>query len=103
LFAPVTGQLVVSRQLRGCPALASTAAHTHNRQDADRSCSGHNAASRSDPALLVRGSSTSSIGFDPRDRDLGPRDLPLVMLAGQPKVHLGQLAAVFGASDEYLI
>ena len=40
--------------------------------------------------------------FDPRDRDLGPRNVLLVMLAGEPKIHLGQLAAAFGISDEHL-
>lgn len=40
--------------------------------------------------------------FDPRDRDLGPRNVLLVMLAGEPKVHLGRLAAAFGISDEHL-
>lgn len=40
--------------------------------------------------------------FDPRDPDLGPRNVLLVMLAGEPKMHLGQLAAAFGLSDEHL-
>ncbi|HLN93463.1 MAG TPA: hypothetical protein VK389_06345, partial [Thermoanaerobaculia bacterium] len=37
-----------------------------------------------------------------RDRDLGPRNVMLVMLARDPKIHLGQLAAAFGISDEHL-
>ena len=40
--------------------------------------------------------------FDPRDRDLGSRNVLLVMLAGEPTIHLGQLAAAFGISDEHL-
>lgn len=40
--------------------------------------------------------------YDPRDRDLGPRNLMLVMLAREPKIHLGQLAAAFRISDEHL-
>jgi hypothetical protein len=40
--------------------------------------------------------------FDPRDRDLGPRNILLVMLAGEPKIHLGRLATAFGISDEHL-
>jgi hypothetical protein len=40
--------------------------------------------------------------YDPRDRDLGPRNVVLVMLARQPKIHLGQLAAAFELSDEHL-
>jgi hypothetical protein len=40
--------------------------------------------------------------FDPRDRDLAPRNILLVMLAGEPKIHLGRLAAAFEISDEHL-
>lgn len=40
--------------------------------------------------------------FDPRDRDLAPRNVLLVMLAKEPKMHLGHLAAAFGISDEHL-
>lgn len=40
--------------------------------------------------------------FDPRDRDLGSRNVLLVMLAKEPKAHLGHLAAAFGISDEHL-
>jgi len=40
--------------------------------------------------------------YDPRDRDLGPRNIVLVMLAQEPKIHLGHLAAAFEISDEHL-
>lgn len=40
--------------------------------------------------------------FDPRDRDLGSRNVLLVLLAKEPKAHLGHLAAAFGISDEHL-
>lgn len=40
--------------------------------------------------------------FDPNDRDLGPRNVLLVMLAKEPKIHLGHLAAAFEISDEHL-
>jgi hypothetical protein len=40
--------------------------------------------------------------YDPRDRDLGQRNVMLVMLARAPKIHLGRLAAAFGLSDEHL-
>jgi hypothetical protein len=40
--------------------------------------------------------------FNPRDRDLGSRNVLLVMLAKEPKVHLGHLAAAFRISDEHL-
>jgi hypothetical protein len=40
--------------------------------------------------------------YDPRDPDLGPRNVMLVMLARQPKIHLGQLAAAFKLSNEQL-
>lgn len=40
--------------------------------------------------------------FDPRDRDLAPRNVLLVMLAKEPKMHLGHLAAAFGISEEHL-
>jgi hypothetical protein len=40
--------------------------------------------------------------YDPRDRDLGARNIVLVMLAQQPKIHLGHLAAAFAISEEHL-
>lgn len=40
--------------------------------------------------------------YDPRDRDLGARNIMLVMLAQEPKIHLGHLAAAFEISDEHL-
>ena len=40
--------------------------------------------------------------YDPRDRDLGSRNVMLVILAREPKIHLGQLAAAFELSDEHL-
>jgi hypothetical protein len=40
--------------------------------------------------------------YDPRDRDLGPRNIVLVMLAQEPTMHLGHLAAAFEISDEHL-
>jgi len=40
--------------------------------------------------------------YDPRDRDLGPRNIMLVMLAQEPKIHLGHLAAAFEIGDEHL-
>lgn len=40
--------------------------------------------------------------YDPRDRDLGPRNIVLVMLAQEPKIHLGHLAAAFEISEEHL-
>ena len=40
--------------------------------------------------------------FDPNDRDLGPRNILLVMLAKESKIHLGHLATAFGISDEHL-
>jgi len=40
--------------------------------------------------------------YDPHDRDLGPRNVMLVMLAREPKIHLGQLAAAFRLSGEQL-
>jgi hypothetical protein len=40
--------------------------------------------------------------YDPRGRDLGPRNIVLVMLAQEPKIHLGHLAAAFEISDEHL-
>ena len=40
--------------------------------------------------------------YDPRDRNLGPRNIMLVMLAQEPKIHLGHLAAAFEISNEHL-
>jgi hypothetical protein len=40
--------------------------------------------------------------FDVDDRDRGPRNVLLVTLAKEPKMHLGHLAAAFGISEEYL-
>ncbi|HEX2691693.1 MAG TPA: hypothetical protein VHN14_34020 [Kofleriaceae bacterium] len=40
--------------------------------------------------------------YDPHDRDFGPRNVMLVMLAQQPKIHFGHLAAAFELSDEHL-
>jgi hypothetical protein len=40
--------------------------------------------------------------YDPRDPDLGSRNVILVMLARQPQIHLGKLAAAFELSDEHL-
>jgi hypothetical protein len=40
--------------------------------------------------------------YDPSDRDRGPRNVLLVTLAKDPKMHLGHLAAAFGISEEYL-
>ncbi len=36
------------------------------------------------------------------DRDRGPRNVLLVTLAKEPRMHLGHLAAAFGISEEYL-
>jgi transposase-like protein len=40
--------------------------------------------------------------FGKHDRDLGPRNVLMVALSKDPKVHLGQLAAAFGLTDEQL-
>lgn len=40
--------------------------------------------------------------YDPRDRDLGTRNILLVMLAQEPKIHLVNLAAAFDISEEHL-
>ena len=40
--------------------------------------------------------------FDPADRDRGARNVYVVTLAKEPTIHLGQLAAAFGISEEYL-
>jgi hypothetical protein len=45
---------------------------------------------------------TLLVEYDPHDRDLGSRNLALVMLASEPKLHFGHLAAAFGISDEHL-
>jgi hypothetical protein len=40
--------------------------------------------------------------YDPRGRDLGARNIVVVMLAREPKIHLGHLAAAFEISEEHL-
>jgi hypothetical protein len=40
--------------------------------------------------------------FDPDDRERGERNMLMVTIAAEPRVHLEQLAAAFGVSSEYL-
>lgn len=40
--------------------------------------------------------------YEVHHRDRGPRNILAVTLAKAPGMHLGQLAAAFGISDEYL-
>lgn len=50
--------------------------------------------------VIVAGSLIGTYEVD--DRDRGPRNILAVTLAKAPGMHLGQLAAAFGISDEYL-
>lgn len=40
--------------------------------------------------------------FDPHDRERGPRNMLMVTIAKEPRVHLEQLAVAFGVSSEFL-
>lgn len=50
--------------------------------------------------VFVGGTLIGEFGVD--DRDRGPRNVLLVTLARDPKIHLGHLSAAFRISDEYL-
>jgi hypothetical protein len=51
--------------------------------------------------VLVGGSLIGS--YDPRSRDLGPRNVLLVSLAQDPRMHYGQLASAFKLSEAQLL
>lgn len=40
--------------------------------------------------------------YDPKDRDRGPRNVLMVSIAREPRIHLGQLAAAFVITQDYL-